>query len=251
MHIAVLAKVVPDYEVPARDFELAGNRAHSRYTRMIGLYDENAIETGIQLKEKYGAKLSIVSYGHGDDVPILRKAIAMGGDTLHLILGDSDDPYVIAANLKMALEQIKDIDLVLAGQQSADLDRGIVHGILAEMLGYTFLAQISKIEFDQDRWTVQQNHENGSRMLQFGRKAVLSITSSHENVPRIPVVRAIMAAKKKPVEKLQGIDAVPMKAEEINVEIPKLESMCEFLPLDDLQQTAKILLARLREERYL
>ena len=82
MHIAVLAKVVPDYEVPAGDFELAGNRAHSRYTRMIGLYDENAIETGIQMKEKYGAELSVISYGSGDDVPILRKAIAMGADDL-------------------------------------------------------------------------------------------------------------------------------------------------------------------------
>lgn len=251
MKIAVLAKVVPDYEVPAGDFELAGNRAHSRYTRMIGLYDENAIETGIQLKEKYGATLGIVSYGQNEDVPILRKAIAMGGDTLHLVLGESDDPYVIASNLKIALEQLQDVDLVLAGQQSADLDRGIVHGVLAEMLGCTFLAQISRIESDQGRWTVCQNHESGSRMLQFKGKAVLSITSSPENVPRIPAVRAIMAAKKKPVEKLQGTDAPPMKVEEVKVEIPKLESVCEFLPFEDMQETSKMLLARLREERYL
>mgnify|MGYP006303706285 CR=1 FL=1 len=59
MHIAVLAKVVPDYEVPANDFELTGRRAHSRYDKMIGLYDENAIETAVQLKEQYDARLSI------------------------------------------------------------------------------------------------------------------------------------------------------------------------------------------------
>ena len=70
MHIAVLAKVVPDYEVPAGDFELANGRAHARYTRMIGLYDENAIETGVQLKDKYGAQLSIISYGSTDDISI-------------------------------------------------------------------------------------------------------------------------------------------------------------------------------------
>lgn len=251
MHIAVLAKVVPDYEVPTGDFELAGNRAHSRYTRMIGLYDENAIETGIQLKEKYGATLSIVSYGRTDDVPVLRKAIAMGADNLYLVLGESDDAYVIAANLKMALERLDNIDLILAGQQSADLDRGIVHGILAEMLDCAFLAQVSRIESDQGFWTVCQNHEDGSRMLRFSVEAVLSITSSPENVPRIPAVRAIMASKKRTVEKLEGIAAEPMHVMEVNVEIPRLESQCEFLPLDDLRQSARVLLARLREERCL
>jgi electron transfer flavoprotein beta subunit len=251
MHIVVAAKVVPDYEVAAADFELVGKRAHSRYTRRIGLYDENAIEMGVQLKEKYGAQLSIISYGSSNDVGILRKAVAMGGDTLSLVLGESDDANVVAANLKMALDKLPPVDLVLAGQQSSDMDRGLVHGILAEMLGVTFLAQISKIESGADGWSVTQSQESGSRVLRFGGKGVLSITASPENVPRIPAVRAIMAAKKKPVEKIPEISAAPMKVEEVKVVIPKLESVCEFLPLDDLQQTAKILLTRLREERYL
>lgn len=251
MHIAVLAKVVPDYEVPAGDFELTVGRPHSRYTRMIGLYDENAIETGVQLKEKCNATLSIISYGKTDDVSILRKAVAMGGDNLNIVIGESDDPYVIAANLKMAVEKLGDVDLILAGQQSADLDRGIVHSILAEMLGYTFLPKIAEIEFIPDGWKVRQIHENGSRELKFIGKGVLSITSIPENVPRIPVVRAIFAAKKKPVEKMEGVSGTPMSVEEVSVQIPKMESVCEFLPLDDMGQTVKILLGKLREGRYL
>lgn len=177
MHIAVLAKVVPDYEVPASDFELTDGRAHSRYKRMIGLYDENAIETAVQLKEKNKAKLSIISYGSTDDIAVLRKAIAMGGDSLHLVMGDSDDPFVIAANLKMAIDKLGDVDLVLAGQQSADMDRGVVHGILAGMLDTTFISQVSHISADAEKWTVSQIHENGTRELSFSGKAVLSITS--------------------------------------------------------------------------
>lgn len=251
MHIAVLAKVVPDYEVPASDFELTEGRAHSRYKRMIGLYDENAIETAVQLKETYGAKLSIISYGSTDDIAILRKAVAMGGDALHLVMGDSDDPFVIATNLKMAIEKLEDVDLVLAGQQSADMDRGVVHGILAGLLDTPFVSQISRINFDAGRWTVSQIHENGTRELDFTGKGVLSITSIPENVPRIPVVRAIFAAKKKPVEKIEGIQAQPMAVTQKAVEIPKTESVCEFLPLDDMEETSKILLSKLREERYL
>ena len=251
MHIAVLAKVVPDYEVPASDFELTDGRAHSRYKRMIGLYDENAIETGVQLKEKNKAKLSIISYGSTDDIAVLRKAIAMGGDALHLVMGNSDDPFVIAANLKMAIDKLGDVDLVLAGQQSADMDRGVVHGILAGMLETPFICQVSHISADAGQWTVSQIHENGTRQLSVTGKAVLSITSIPENVPRIPVVRAIFAAKKKPVEKIEGIAAESMKVEQKSVEIPKVECVCEFLPLDDIAETAKMLLNKLREERYL
>ncbi|MGD9611203.1 MAG: hypothetical protein AB7U59_17535 [Desulfovibrionaceae bacterium] len=251
MHIAVLAKVVPDYEVPSADFELTGNRAHGRYTRMIGLYDENAIETGVQLKEAYKAKLTIISYGKTEDVSVLRKAIAMGGDALHLVLGESDDPFVIAENLKMAIDRLGDVDLVLAGQQSADMDRGVVHSILAGMLRWPFLPQISRIQSEGDSWMVAQAHENGIRRLEFSGKGVLSITSIPENVPRIPVVRAIFAAKKKPVEKIEGIPGTSMAVDEVSVEIPKMESVCEFLPVEDMTDTAKLLLSKLREARYL
>jgi electron transfer flavoprotein beta subunit len=251
MHIAVLAKVVPDYEVPANDFELTGGRAHSRYDKMIGLYDENAIETAVQLKEQYDARLSIISYGSMDDIPILRKAIAMGGDSLSLVLGDSDDPFVIAENLKMAIEKLGDVDLVLAGQQSADMDRGVVHGVLAGMLSYPFISQISKIQFATDKWLITQVHENGTRQFEFSGNGVLSITSIPENVPRIPVVRAIFAAKKKPVEKIEGIATEPMDVSELSVEIPEMESECEFLPTEDILETSKILMNKLLEGRYI
>ena len=251
MHIAVLAKAVPDYEVPAGDFELSGNRAHERYTRMIGLYDENAIEVGVQLKEKYSCSLTVISYGSEKDIKVLRKAIAMGCEKFVLVTGDSDDPYVIAANLKMAIEKLGDVDLVLAGRQSADMDRGVVHGMLAGMIGCSFIPQISRIDETDGLWQVNQITETGSRQMQFEGKAVLSITDDTGNVPRIPPVRGILAAKKKPVEKLEEIESDVMPAKEVSVEIPRMESACEMIPFEDADQVIETLLKRLKEERYL
>jgi electron transfer flavoprotein beta subunit len=251
MHIAVLAKAVPDYEVPAGDFELVDNRAHGRYTRMIGLYDENAIEVGIQLKEKYSYNVTVISYGGEDDIKVLRKAVAMGCDRFVLVTGSSDDPYVIAANLKMAIDKLGDVDLVLAGRQSADMDRGVVHGILAGMMGYPFIPQISQIAHQDDRWDINQITETGVMRMQFSGKAVISITDDTTNVPRIPPVRGILSAKKMPVEKFEAIDAEKMGAEEVSVETPKMDSRCEFISVEDMEQAAAILLKRLKEERYL
>jgi len=251
MHIVALAKVVPDYEVPSGDFELANNRAHARYKRMIGLYDENALETGVQLKEKYSGTLTVISYGTEDDIPVLRKSLAMGADKLVLVTGNSDDAFVSAANLKMAVEKLGHVDLVLAGQQSADMDRGLVHGMVAQMLGHPFVPQVSQIELDGGEWKVDQITETGVRKLAFTGTALLSITSVPENIPRIPAVREIFAAKKKPVDKLASVGSREMDVTEISVEIPKMASICEFLPVDDFSSMAQNLLRKLKEERYI
>jgi electron transfer flavoprotein beta subunit len=251
MHIIVLAKVVPDYEVPSADFELVGNRAHPRYTRMIGLYDENAVELGVQLKEKHGAELTVLSYGLSDDVQFLRKALAMGADKIVLVEGNSDDPYVIAANLKEAIDKQGDVDLILAGRQSSDMDRGVVPGLLAGMLDYSFVPQACTAESVDGGWKVAQLTETGKRVLKLSGKGLLSITSIPENVPRIPAVKAIFAAKKKPVEKLPEIGAGKMNISEVSVKIPKMESVCELIPAEDVEEAARVLLRRLKEERYL
>jgi len=251
MHIAVLAKVVPDYEVPAMDFELSNNRAHKRFSRMLGLYDENAIETGIQLKARTSSFLTIISYGLESDIQFLRKGVAMGADKMVLVKGTSDDAGVIAQNLMQAVENLGDVDLILAGQQSADMDRGIVPGILAQMLSATFIPQIGNIEYVDDKWAVNQITATGTRELEFSGLGVLSITSIPENVPRIPAVRAIFAAKKKPVVKLDGTDQGKMTLQEISVEIPKSESVCEFIDAEDPNEAVKTLLTRLTEERYI
>ncbi|MCK5163783.1 MAG: electron transfer flavoprotein beta subunit/FixA family protein [Desulfobacula sp.] len=251
MHIAVLAKVVPDYEVPSMDFELSNNRAHERFSRMLGLYDENAIETGIQLKGKTSSSLTIISYGLESDIQFLRKGVAMGADKLVLVKGTSDDAGIIAQNLKQAIDNLEDVDLILAGQQSADMDRGVVPGILAQMLGTAFIPQVGYIDYKNGDWTVSQMTATGQRELEFQGPGVLSITSIPENVPRIPAVRAIFAAKKKPVIKLNGIEQGKMPLQEISVEIPKIESVCEFIDAQDPNEAVKSLLTRLSEERYI
>lgn len=251
MHIAVLAKVVPDYEVPSMDFELSNNRAHERFSRMLGLYDENAIETAIQLKEKTSASLTLISYGLESDIQFLRKGAAMGADKIILVKGNSDDAAVIAQNLMMALQSLGDVDLILAGQQSADMDRGVVPGILAQMLSAAFIPQVGYIEHKADHWSVNQMTATGRRELEFSGVGVLTITSIPENVPRIPAVRAIFAAKKKPVVKLESIDQGKMALKELSVKVPVMKSVCEFIDMEDLNQAAKTLLTRLAEERYI
>jgi electron transfer flavoprotein beta subunit len=119
------------------------------------------------------------------------------------------------------------------------------------MLGVPFIPQIGYVDHENGSWTVTQITAQGKRELEFSGPGVLSITSIPENVPRIPAVRAIFAAKKKPVIKLDSTDQEKMALNELEVTIPKVECVCEFIDVEDPGQAARILLNRLNEERYL
>ena len=251
MNIVSLAKVVPDYEISANEFEIENNRAHKRYNRMIGLYDESALELAIQLKEKYEGDIKVISYCNAKDVPVLRKAIAMGCDDLIAICGEEEDPEVIASNLVMAIEKIGKVDIILAGRQSSDLDRGIIPGYLAGKLNIPFIPNIIKVEKKENKFMVTQVSEKGTNVLIVKRPVVLSITDDISIKPRIPKVKGILMAKKKSVEILEEKRKKGLSIKEIKVEIPKNEYFCEILPLENVDETASLLWKKLKEEKYI
>lgn len=251
MNIAVLAKVGPDYEVPASDFQLEGVRAHSRYKRMMGLYDENALEVAIQLKERTGAGVRVISLGSADDVQHLRKALAMGGQELHLIEAETDRAEALAANLSRVVQSMGDVDLVLAGRQSSDHDRGLVPGLVAGLLGWPYVANVSSLMVADGHMIIDQVSSSGRRLLRAAGPLVASITSDKTNVPRIPPVRRIFAAKKMPVLTIEPVETGDGGQIELEVQVPRMEANCRFLEGEDPKDVALELLSQLKQERLL
>ncbi len=250
MKIAVLAKVVSDYEIPSSDFELEGNRIKDRYNKMIGLYDEHAIELAIQVAEKSGAEVEIISYGSKSDVAILRKALAMGANSLTMIEGNDDDPAVIAAECAKIIKE-KQHDLILAGRQSSDLERGVVPALVASMLSLPYVPIVKQISINENELILIKQIKGGILKLKAAAPVVLSITDDPTNVPRIPAVRGILQAKRKPVDILTADSSNDSVMKEISVEIPNLEYECEILPSDDIHEAADLLVNNLKKEHLL
>ena len=250
MKIAVLVKVVSDYEVPSSDFELEGNRVKDRYSKMIGLYDEHAVELAVQVTEKSGAEVEIISYGSKSDVSVLRKALAMGADSLTLIEGTNDDPVTIASECVKVIKE-KNYDIILAGRQSSDLERGVVPALVASMLGFSYVPIVKQISVNGDELELIKQIKGGTLKLKAKIPIVLSVTDDPTNVPRIPAVRGILQAKRKPVEQLSSDSAEDSGIKEISVEIPNIEYKCEILPSDDINKAADMLVNNLKKEHLL
>src|SRR5579863_4158075 len=147
--------VVAIKQVPARDSMLRVNAAgtwiqDSDLNYEINEPDAYALEEGLQLKEKHGGEVIVLSAGPARAAQTIREALAKGADrALHIEEEDlsSADPLALARLMAKALESEKP-DLILTGLQSDDFGYGQTGVILAELMGLPSATIIMSVEVD-------------------------------------------------------------------------------------------------------
>lgn len=258
MDTIVCLKQVVDPELPQWDFAI--DPATRRQVRtgkplVISTYDENALELALQLKERAGGKVTALTLGPPGEVKdAVRLALAMGADEAVVV----DDPQAAlllasdkAALLAAAIARLGRFDLVLTGCESADWVERAVAPFLAEALGAACVTFVTRAEATGGALTVRRTSEEGFHLLRVRLPAVLSVTSDEAIRPRLPKVKDIMAAMRKPVQTWARTD-LPVEAgqgaqgvEVREVAIPERTTKCEFLAGEPAEQAAS-LVARLR-----
>jgi len=163
-------------------------------------YDEYALEAAIALKEKAGAgETVVVALGTDPVQETLRTALAMGIDrAVHLRGTPSPDGL---ENARVLADALRDggFDLVLFGKLAVD-DYGQQTGaMVAELLGWPCATAISFLEVDGGRASVEREVEGGVEQAGCALPAVFTCDKGL-NTPRLPSLKGIMAAKKKPLD---------------------------------------------------
>jgi electron transfer flavoprotein beta subunit len=192
----------------------------------------------------------------GDSV---RLALAMGADEAVVVDETrSSDMLGIerAALLAVASRRSGPFDLILTGCESADWVERAVAPWLAEALGATCVTFVTRIDPAPGGATVTARRlaDDGVHTVEVRLPAVISITSDDGNRPRLPKVKDIMSAKRKPVRTLAASDleaaAVDVGLEVLDVTVPTRTAKCEFLPGEPAEQVAA-LTERLRDLKVL
>lgn len=206
MHIVVCINHIPDPEAPAKLFKLddATNRpALQRSNRVIGPFDENALETALQLKDGSGAKVTVLTAGPATNVDALRKALATRSDAaIHVKeeLAAEMDSAGVARLLAAAIKKLGDADLVLCGRQVGDWDGGQVGQLLAETLGFACATLARGIEASSERTArITKEVPGGIAVVEASLPAVVTVTNAPTNQLRIPKVKDVMAAHRAPI----------------------------------------------------
>jgi electron transfer flavoprotein beta subunit len=266
VNIVVCIKQVPDWEAPADTFKIDPERKKlippPNIDPRISLFDEHAIETGLQLKEKYGGKVTILSLGPDFAQRAVKQALAMGADEGILLKDpafEDSDTYATAYLLAEAIKKIGTFDLILCGRQAADWDIGQVGIGMAEFLGIPSVTLAQKIEVSEGRLLVERLVEGGYDVIEVGLPALVTV-SNEINKPRYPTLRGIMAAGRKqiPVWNAEALGVDPTRvgpqaayAQVLKLYIPVHEAHCEFVEGESDEEKGEKLALRLREAKLI
>jgi electron transfer flavoprotein beta subunit len=171
---------------------------------IVSPYDEYALEEALQITEAQGGEVTAVTYGPARAEAALRDCLARGAhNAVHVLGGEATlgDSFTIAEVLAKALEG-REYDLVLCGYMGVGTDCGQVGQMLAEMLGIAHVANVTKLEVGDGALTAGRDVEGGQEQVESPLPALLTCQKGL-NEPRYAALKGIMAAKRKPVDKIE------------------------------------------------
>jgi electron transfer flavoprotein beta subunit len=197
MKLIALVKATPETEdiTVAADGSLDLSRAASK----PGAYDLVAIEVARQLADQTGGQVTALTVDTGAmaNAKLRKDVLSRGADQLITVPVDLDlDTHQTAAAIAQALGQVE-FDLVVAGAGSADVYAQQVGNVLGALLDRPTLNAVSKMTLEGTSLVVERELENQVQVLEVPLPAVVSVTSAMAT-PRIPGMKDILAAGKKP-----------------------------------------------------
>ena len=202
MNIIVCIKQVPD-TAEVRINSETGTLIREGVPSIVNPFDMHAIEAGLQIREKVGGKVVVLTMGPPQAETALRDAISMGADEA-LLLSDmafaGSDTWATSYTLSRAIEKLG-ADVIICGKQAIDGDTAQVGPETAEFLNIPHISYIRKIEDVTDSSIrVQRLMDEGYDIVESTLPVLLTVVKEL-NEPRLPSLKGKMVAKKAEIKK--------------------------------------------------
>jgi electron transfer flavoprotein beta subunit len=207
---------------------------------IINPYDEwYALVRAIELKEKDASiAIHLVTVGTADADPIIRKALALGGDEAIRVNADSHDSYYIAAQIAAVAKQ-GSYDLVFTGKETIDYNGSSIGGMVAELLDLPYISLATHFELAGSKATVTREIEGGEEINEVELPAVVSAQKGMAE-QRIPNMRGIMAARTKPLKVAEPVAADTLTSV-TGFGLPPAKAGVKLVPADNVEELVRLL----------
>ena len=207
---------------------------------IINPYDEwYSLVRAIELKEKDpGTVIHLATVGLADTEPIIRKALAIGGDEAIRINAESADSFFIAAQLAEVARK-GGYDLIFTGKETIDYNGSSIGGMLAELLDLPYISLAVKFELVGTTATVTREIEGGEETDEVMLPAVVSCQKGVAE-QRIPNMKGIMGARTKPLKVLEPV-AVDALTSVVSFELPPAKAGVKLVPADNPAELIRLL----------
>ncbi len=205
LNIVVCIKQVPDPEHFSKVSLDPVTKTISRegIPAIINPLDKNALEEGLRIKEKFSAKVAVITMGPPQARRALEEALAMGADEAFLLCDKAfaaADTLGTACALAPGIQKIGHFDLVLCGNETVDSGTGQVGPQIAQFLNIPYLTKVKEIAFDEERTLiVKRGLEQGYMRVRVKLPALLAV-NKEINKPRLTTAFGIIAAAEKEIK---------------------------------------------------
>ena|SRR5436190_1686743 len=207
---------------------------------IINPYDEwYALVRAIELKEADASTIiHLITVGTTDAEPIIRKALALGGDEAIRINSDSADSFYIASQVAEVAKQ-GSYDLIFTGKETIDYNGSSIGGMIAEFLDQPYVALATKFELSGTKATITREIEGGEEVCEVELPIVVSCQKGMAEA-RIPNMRGIMSARTKPLKVIEPVAAESLT--NINsFELPPPKAGVKLVAADNVDELVRLL----------
>ena len=207
---------------------------------IINPYDEwYALVRAIELKEADASTvLHLVNIGSAESEPIIRKALALGGDEAIRVNSENADSYNIAAQI-VAIAKEGGYDLILTGKETIDYNGSSIGGMVAEMLDLPYISHASKLDMLDGSAVVVREIEGGEETDKVKLPVVISCQKGMAE-QRIPNMRGIMGARSKPLKVVEPVAADSLTSV-VSFDLPPAKAGVKLVSPDNPEELVTLL----------
>ena len=197
-----------------------------------------ALVRAIELKEKDpSAVIHLVNVGLADSEPIIRKALALGGDEAIRVNMDSTDSFSIASQIAEVAKA--GYDIIFTGRETIDYNGSSIGGMVAELLDLPSVSLATKFELYGNRATINREIEGGEETCEVDLPVVVSCQKGMAEA-RIPNMRGIMAARTKPLKVVEPVSAEPLTSI-AGFGLPPAKAGVKLVDADNVEELVRLL----------
>ena len=234
LKILVCVKQVPDTTEIKID-PVTNTLIRNGVPSIVNPFDKNALEAALQLKDKYGAEVTVLSMGPGQAAEALRECYAMGADNMVLVSDRAfggADTLATSYTLKTAIDKIETLegkfDIIFCGKQAIDGDTAQVGPEIAEHMDCPQITYAIEAKVENDEVLVKRETGEGYEVLAAKMPCVITVTKPSFS-PRYPTIKSKMAANRATINTLTAAD-IPVDAERIGLKGSPTKVKKSFTP---------------------
>ena len=205
LNILVCVKQVPDVNLVKID-PATGSLIRAGVPAILNPLDANALEAAVQIKERYGGTVSVITMGPDQAAEALRECLAAGADRA-VLLSDrafaNADTLATSYVIAKAAEMIGGFDLIFCGKESLDGATGQMASQLAERFDASLLSSVKRVLSVNEREKVvmaEREYTNGTQTACAIMPCLMTVEKTNYH-PRIPNLKSWKASRTAPIEK--------------------------------------------------